>query len=222
MADSKKKSVEKIPALDFWAKHSKKIINISVLIILAVACWYGYKKFVSEPNEKKALEAMSRAQSYFGKDSFNLALNGDGPNAGFLKIIKKYPGTEAANLAHLYTGIIYLHKDDFNNAIKYLKPYETSSTLYQSTAWKMMGHAYMSLGKKQDGINYYLKAGKLNPKDEYTSSECLFLAGLAYETIGKNKEAGETYLIIREKYPKTEKGAQIDKYLARLGIIKND
>jgi tetratricopeptide (TPR) repeat protein len=229
MADMKKKKageVEEVQVLvnvqGFWERNSKKIISVSMLVILGIGGWLGYKNFIVEPNEKKAFEAMSRAQVYFGKDSLDLALNGDGANAGFLKIMKSYSGTKAANLAHYYAGSIYLHKNDFNNAVKYLKDFETSSNLIQSRAWKMMGDAYMSLGKKQEGIDYYLKAGKLNPKDEFTSSECLFLAGLAYETIGKNKEAGDAYLIIKEKYPKTMKGGQVDKYLARLGILTKD
>ena len=130
--------------------------------------------------------------------------------------------TKAANLAHYYSGSIYLRKDDFNNAAKYLKEFSTSSTLSQSMARKMLGDAYMSFGKKSEGVDYYLKAGKHNQKDEYTCSECLFLAGLAYETIGKTKEAADVYLTIKEKYPKSEKGAQVDKYLARVGVIIND
>jgi TolA-binding protein len=229
MADSKKKKNEDVEqeqvistVQDFWTRYSKKVITASLVVILLAGGWYGYKIFILEPQEKKAAEAMSRAEAYFGKDSLDLALNGDGANAGFLKIIKNYSGTKAAKIAHYYTGSIYLRKGDFNNAVKYLKEYKTSSPLIQSLSWKMLGDAYMSLGKKQEGVDYYLKAGKHNPKDEYTSSECLFLAGLAYETIGKNKEAGEVYLVIKEKYLKTEKGAQIDKYLARVGVIQND
>jgi TolA-binding protein len=229
MADKNKQVAEQdhdaqviLKAQDFWSRNAKKITTIASLVILIAGGWYVYAKFIKEPQEKKASEAMTRAESYYGKDSLDLALNGDGANAGFLKIIKNYSGTKAANLAHYYAGSIYLRKDDFNNAVKYLKEFSTSSTLIQSMAWKMLGDAYMSLGKKSEGVEYYLKAGKHNEKDEYTSSECLFLAGLAYETIGKSKEAGEVYLTIKEKYPKSEKGAQVDKYLARVGVIKND
>lgn len=229
MSDSKKKQnedVEQVQVIsgvqDYWTRNSKKVITVSTIIIVLLGGWYGYKSFIVEPQEKKASESMSRAEAYYGKDSLDIALNGDGVNAGFLKIIKNYSGTKAAKLAHYYAGSIYLRKNDFNNAVKYLKDYKTSSPLIQCRTWKMLGDAYMSLGKKQEGIDYYLKAGKHNPEDEYTSSECLFLAGLAYEISGKMKEAGETYLVIKEKYPKTEKGVQVDKYLARLGIIKND
>jgi TolA-binding protein len=229
MADKNKQVAEQdhdaqviLKAQDFWTRNAKKITTIASLVIVIAGGWYGYNTFIKQPQEKKAAEAMTRAESYYGKDSLDLALNGDGANAGFLKIIKNHSGTKAANLAHYYAGSIYLRKDDFNNAVKYLKEFNTSSTLIQSMAWKMLGDAYMSLGKKSEGVEYYLKAGKHNEKDEYTSSECLFLAGLAYETIGKTKEASDIYLIIKEKYPKSEKGAQVDKYLARVGVIKND
>jgi len=202
---------------DFWSRNSKKIIAISSLVILLAGGWWAYKNFISEPGEKKASEAMSRAEFYYSKDSMDLALNGDGINAGFLKIIKNHSGTKAANLAHYYAGSIYLRKDDFANAVKYLKEFSTGSQLIQSQAYRMLGDAHMSLNKKEEGIAYYVKAGKLNDKDEYTSSECLFLAALANETAGKKKEAEELFLLIKEKYPQTEKGMQVDKYLARLG-----
>jgi len=53
------------------------------------------------------------------------------------------------------------------------------------------------------------------------SSEYLFRAGLLLEMAGKNKEAIEVYKQIKEKFPRTEKGFAIDKYLARLGETKS-
>lgn len=67
-----------------------------------------------------------RAQQYFQQDSLALALNGDATNPGFLKIMDKYSGTKAANLAHFYAGAIYLKQGDFANAEKHLKDFSTS------------------------------------------------------------------------------------------------
>jgi tetratricopeptide (TPR) repeat protein len=58
----------------------------------------------------------------------------------------------------------------------------------------------------------------LFPEDNFNSPEYLFRAGLLYQELGKNKEAIEMYRIIKDKYHSTEKGADIDKYLARLGV----
>ena len=207
---------------DFWSKYSKSILYISSGIVLILGGWLGYKQFIIEPKQKKANDAISRAQAYFAKDSLNLALNGDGSSAGFLKIIKNYSGTDAANLAHYYAGAIYLRQEKFADAIKHLEEFSTKATQVQSTAWRMLGDAYMSTGKKDKGASYYLKAANLNDKDEYISSENLYLAAMAYLSDAKNKEAIEALKSIKEKYPKSEKAANVDKYLAKLGVVEND
>jgi tetratricopeptide (TPR) repeat protein len=209
-------------AKDFWSRFSKPIIYAGAAIILIIGGWLGYQQWVVAPKQKKANDAISKAQEYFSKDSLRLALEGDGANAGFLKIIKNYAGTDAANLAYYYAGAAYLRQDDFANAIKYLEQFSTKATQVQSAAWRMLGDAYMSSGKQDKGIEYYLKAGNLNDKDEYTSSENLYLAALAYTSVGKNKEAIEVFKKLKEKYPKAEKSAVADKYLAKLGVIEND
>jgi tetratricopeptide (TPR) repeat protein len=209
-------------AKDFWSRFSKPIIYAGGAIILIVGGWLAYQQWVVAPKQKKANDAISMAQEYFAKDSLRLALDGDGANAGFLKIIKNYSGTDAANLAHYYAGAIYLRQDDFANAIKYLEKFSTKASQVQSAAWRMLGDAYMSSGKQDKGIEYYLKAGNLNDKDDFTSSENLYLAALAYTSVGKNKEAIEVFKTLKEKYPKSEKAAVVDKYLARLGVIEND
>ncbi|HMO32430.1 MAG TPA: tetratricopeptide repeat protein [Lacibacter sp.] len=209
-------------AKDFWTRFSKPIIYAGSAVILLAGGWLAYTNFIVAPKAKKANDAISWAQAYYAKDSLDLALNGEGSNAGFLKIIKNYSGTDAANLAHYYAGSIYLRKEDFANAIKHLKDFSTGATQVQSAAWKMLGDAYMSTGKQAEGVQYYVKAGKLNEKDEFTSSENLFLAAMAYESMGKLKEASEMLQIIKQKYPRTDKGFNVDKYLARVGVWKNE
>ena len=209
-------------AKDFWSKYSKPVLYAGSAIVLILGGWLGYKQLILEPKQIKANDAISKAQAYFAKDSLNLALNGDGSGAGFLKVIKNYSGTDAANLAHYYAGAIYLRQDNFNKAIEYLEKFSTDATQVQSAAYKMLGDAYMSSGKKDKGVSYYLKAGNLNQEDEYLSSENLYLAAMAYMADGKNKESIEVLKTIKEKYPKSEKGANVDKYLAKLGVIEND
>ncbi|MFN4284684.1 MAG: tetratricopeptide repeat protein [Lacibacter sp.] len=229
MADTKKTAQTELDeaqvvqkAKDFWTRFSKPIIYAGSVVILLAGGWLGYKNFIVAPKNQKANEAISKAQEYFAQDSLNLALNGDGTHPGFLKIIKNFSGTDAANLAHYYAGSIYLRQGDFANAIKYLKEFSTDATQVQSAAWKMLGDAYMSTGKQAEGAKMYEKAGKLNEKDEFFSSENLFLAAMAYESMGKLKEAGELLLIIKQKYPRTEKGFVVDKYLARVGVNTAD
>lgn len=205
-----------------WAKYSKQILIALGVLLLLIAAIVGYKTLVSEPNERKAAEAMFRAQQYFGQDSVRLALNGDNINPGFLKVISKYGGTKAANLSHYYAGFCYLKLGDFNNAVKQLKDFSTSSKQVEARATSLLGDAYSEQGKKEDAAAEYSKAGKMFEKDDYNSPEYLFRAGFLYESLGKTKEAIENYTLIKEKYSKSERGFEIDKYLARLGKSDSD
>ncbi len=149
-------------------------------------------------------------------------LNGDGVNRGFLYVIKNYGGTKSGELANFYAGNIYLKNNDYNNAVKYLKDFSTDSKQIQMIAYGRLGDAYSELKKNDEAADNYKKAGHTFPEDEFNSSEFLFRAGFLLESLGKNKEAVEIYKEIREKYPRTEKGFSIDKYINRLSVEKNE
>src|SRR3981189_2289144 len=93
-----KDTVEKVTG--FWNQYSKQILIGIAAILVVGGGIFGYNYFISGPNEKKAKEAMRYAEEYFRQDSVKLALEGDHFNPGFLKIISKYSGTKAANLAN--------------------------------------------------------------------------------------------------------------------------
>ena len=69
-------------ARDFWGRNSKIILIASAAVILVCAGYLGYKYWVKLPKEQKAIEAMFKAEDYYRADSLNMALNGDGINAG--------------------------------------------------------------------------------------------------------------------------------------------
>ncbi|MDB5246566.1 MAG: tetratricopeptide repeat protein [Segetibacter sp.] len=227
MADNKVQDVVEVNegfanVQGFWEKNKKIIIGISAAVILIAGGWLLYKNMIVKPKEEKAAEAMFKAEEYFRSDSLTAALNGDAQNKGFLYVIKNFDGTKAANLAHFYAGIIYLRSNDFNNAVKQLKDFDTESKQIQMLAYGRLADAYSELGKKDDAVEYYKKAGKYFEEDEFNASEFLFRAGYLLESQNKNKEALEVYKEIKEKFPKTEKGFSIDKYIYRLSIEKND
>lgn len=205
---------------DFWKRYNKYITYIGTAVILITGCFFMYKKWVVEPKEKKAIEAMYKAEEYFRKDSLKLSLEGrSGEFMGFKDIIKKYSGTSAANNAKLYAGICYLQLGDFNNSIKQLEDFKTDAQQVQALAYAKLADAYSETNKKDKAVDLYKKAANHFEKDEYNSSEYLFRAAQLLETMNKNKEAIELYQEIKTKYPKSEKGFQVDKYLARLGVV---
>jgi tetratricopeptide (TPR) repeat protein len=204
----------------FQDNYGKKAgIGISLILILILG-YFGYKQFFLDPKEKQASEAMFRAEDYYRIDSIRLALNGDALNAGFVKIISRYKGTKAADLAAFYAGSCYLKLGDFNNAVKYLKDFKTSAIQVQAKAYGLLGDAYSELNKKEEAVELYKKAGTYFEQDEIISPEYLFRAGYLYESMGKNQDAITMYQLIKSKYPASQRGFEIDRYLARLGVVK--
>ncbi len=207
-------------AQQFWNKNGKFLVHGFAAIVLLVGAYLIYQNYVKEPEEQKASEAMWKAEDFYRMDSVRLALNGSGANQGFLRIISKYGSTKAGNLARFYAGSCYMKLGDFNNAIKQLKEFKTDDQLLQVRAAGLLGDAYAEAGKKNEAVESYRKAGTIFEEDNINSPEYLFRAGLLYETMGKNPDAIEMYSIIKQKYPTTQRGIEIDKYLARLGKVK--
>jgi len=205
-------------AKGFWEKNSKMILYISSAVILLAGGYLGYKYLILLPNEQKAQEEIYKAEANFRKDSVSLALNGNNSTPGFLKVIKKYGSTRTGNLAKLYAGESYLQLGDYKNAVKYLEDFDAhGAKQIEAKSEGLLGDAYAEMKQNDKALEHYKKAGSIFPEDATLSSEYLFRAGMLYEVMGKNKEAIEQYKIIKEKFPRSEKGFNIDKYLARLG-----
>ncbi|MBO9201809.1 MULTISPECIES: tetratricopeptide repeat protein [Niastella] len=206
-------------ARDFWGKNNKVITYALAGLVVIVGGYFAYTKFYKGPAEAKAADAIWKAEDYYRLDSFKLALEGDGMNGGFLKAIKNHGGTKAGNLAQFYAGACYMQLGDFNNAIKYLKEFSTSQVEMEVRAAGLLGDAYSELGKKQEAVDYYKKAGNLFDKDDINSPEYLFRAAMLYQDLGKNKEAIEVLHQIKDKYPSSQRAFEVDKYLGKLGDL---
>lgn len=215
-------------ARGFWDKNNKPITYIGSAIIIIIAGWMLYKNLVEKPKVQKANDLVFVVQKYFeeyaqSQDSSRAelaakVLNGDGLNAGALKIINNYGGTQAANLCEYYAGACYLGIGQFDKAISYLKKFDANgATQIESRAYGMIGDASAELKKNDDALNYYKKAADVNTKDDFTSSEFLFRAAAFAMSTGNNKEALSLFKELKAKYPLTEKGSNADRFLAKLG-----
>lgn len=206
----------------FWIKYNKPFTLASLVIIVVVAGWFAYQQLYQQPREAKALEAMFRAEEYYRKDSASLALNGDGQNLGFLKVIDRFSGTHAANLARFYAGSCYLKLGENAKAIDYLEKFSTSSKGVQARAYKLLGDAFADSGKNKEALSAYKQAARHFEKDEVNSPEYLFMAAyFADQVLQDSKEAISLYEEIREKYPRSQQSYDAEKYLARLGVYQS-
>jgi predicted negative regulator of RcsB-dependent stress response len=203
-------------AEEFLADTKKRNITVIVggVLILAIVGLFLYRGYLDSQN-KEAQEEMFPAIYAFEADSLNTALNGDGLNYGFLKIIADYPGTRAANMANLYAGNIYLQLGDFNSAIRHLDDYSSDDYVMQARAYALTGDAYMELEKYKEAADYYEKAADYKANESYTPVYLQKLA-IAQENAGNNKEAAAAWGTIVDEYVKSRLVQEAKKHKARL------
>ena len=202
-------------------ENQKSLTIIVVAIIVIVGGYLGYKRFVETPMENESKSQMWMAEQYFAKDSFNLALNGDGNYLGFLDIIEEYSITKSANLANYYSGISYLHLGQFENAIEYLKQFESDDKMIAPVAFGAIGDSYMELDNLSDALVFYNKA--VNTSDNnFTTPIYLMKVGFVHKQNGDYKKALDTYKRIEKDFPNTAEGRQISKYIAQVEVLMQD
>jgi tetratricopeptide (TPR) repeat protein len=197
----------------FIEENQNKLSIVALAIIVVVAGYWGLKKFHFQPKEQKAQSQIFYAQQYFEKDSFNLALNGDGQNAGFVEIMDEFGSTKAGNLAVYYAGVSNLHLGNYNEAIDLLGSFSTDEEIIAATAAGAMGDAYVELGNNDEAISQYKKA--IDFDNKLTSPSYLMKLGALYETSGNFKAATEAYKEIKDNYSASAEARQIDKFIAR-------
>lgn len=194
--------------------NQKSLMIIIGTIIGIIILFLGYKKVVIEPLEKEAKIEAYMAQLYFQKDSFNLALNGDGQYAGFLDIAEEYSSTSIGNLANYYAGLCYLHTDDYENAIEYLEDFSSDDIILSSLALGCIGDAYMELGDINNAEDSYEDAIK-NSDNEFTTPRYMMKLAMIHEKNNNFSEALNIYKAIKKDFKDSREASGIEKYISR-------
>lgn len=201
----------------FIEDNQQMITFVVVALVLVVAGYVAYYRYIALPNERDAQSQMFVAERYFERDSFNLALNGDGNYLGMLSIIDEYSGTESANLAHYYAGISYLNMGEYQKAIDYLSDFDSDDMMVGPIALGAMGDAYAELGNNTEAIKYYLRATN-KAENNFVSPFYLKKAGLLYEKENQFAEALEVYERIQKEYNTSNEARMIEKFITRAKI----
>jgi tetratricopeptide (TPR) repeat protein len=199
----------------FLESHLNIVLYVVGGIIVLILGGLGIHKYVLAPKNIDAQEQMFAAQNYFSKDSFNLALNGDGVSMGFLDIIDEYGSTDAGNLANYYSGISFLHLGEYEQAIKYLKKFDSDDVLLAPLTKAAIGDAWVELGKYDKALDAYKSALSINNNDFTTPSIKIKLA-LVYEAKGDIAKALTDLGEIKKEFPNSSEITTVEKNIARL------
>lgn len=197
----------------FFTAYKKAVyigIAAVLVIVLAVLC---YHKFYYQPKKAEAQEQMFPAENNFRSEEYELALNGDGNVLGFAQIIKEY-GAKAGASTFLYAGVCELHLGNFENAISYLKKYNGKDPILAARALACIGDSYIGLEKYNEALSFFKKAA--GKADNLYKATYLLKAGVTCEQLGKNDEALTYYKEIKDQFPQSIEGYDIDKYISRI------
>lgn len=198
----------------FIEKNWKKIVAVLGVIIAIVAGVYIYRNYM-ESQELEAQKAIAAAQTAFAQGQYEVALNGEGNNKGFLKVMDEFGGTKTANLAKLYAGLSYAKTDKVDDAIKMLEDFSTQDDdMVSPAAVAALGNLYIQKGDNEKGISTLVKAAEEADNDA-VSPVFLLQAAEAYESLGQNEKALELYNKIKKQYFRSPLSQEMDKYIER-------
>ena len=207
-------------AQDFMEKNQNTIFGALVALVLIVGGIFAYNNFYKAPRQKEAVEQMYQAQVQFERDSFALALeNPGGGYGGFLDIIDNYSGTDAANLAQYYAGICYLNLGNFEVAASYLEDFSPAGKVLPAMKYGALGDAYSELKDLAKAEGLYAKAAS-SSDNEFTSAYYLQKLGLLYEKQQNFSASLDAFQQIKDKYPLSSIGRDVEKYIARVSAKK--
>ncbi len=205
---------EVLTTTEHFIENNKKTLIFGVVaLVLVVLVVLAFRNFYQKPRQIEADNAMYKAQNYFARDSFQLALKGNAEFAGFEQISSDYGMTASGNLANAYAGICEYKLGNYESAVKYLSDYDSDDNYFDTSIDGLIGDCYAELKQNDKAQKYYKKA--ISDKNEI-SPIYLKKSGLLYEIAGEKEKALEQYQEIKEEYSKSIEARDIDKYIARV------
>ena len=203
-----------------WIEDNQKgIMSVKAVLIVLVAGHLARRQFCIEPRGEQARAEMFKGEIYLERDSFNLALNGDGGDyAGFKAIADKYSSTDAGNLAKAYAGICCYNLGNNEEALEYFKDYSGSDDIFATNIIGMIGNCQANLGNYDEAIKSFRKAAR-KADNALTSPIFLKKAAVVAEKKGDYAQAIDFYEEIKNDYSDSYIGRDIDKYIERARLM---
>ena len=197
----------------FFSSNKVAIISVIAVLIIAGAGFFLWHKYGYMPQKAEAQEQMYPAEANFRSGEYELALNGDGNVLGFAQIIEDY-GHKAGEAVYFYAGVCELQLGNYNEALGYLTSYRGKDKILLARATACIGDAYTGLEDYAKAAAYFEKAAAI--ADNMFAAGYLLKAGVTYEELGQKDKALAAYKTIKDKYPQSMQGYDIDKYISRI------
>lgn len=206
--------VEAVSKTEKFFNENGKLLSIIAAAVVVVAvgifCWF---KFAYQPKVEEAQGQMAYAEQNFRAGDYELALNGDGNVLGFVQVMDEY-GAKAGKSVYFYAGVCELQLGNWDAAIKYLNSYNGKDAILKARATACIGDAYVGLENYGKALGYFEKAAAM--ADNIYAAGYLLKAGVTAEKLGQDAKALECFKTIKDQYPSSMEGYDIDKYIGRI------
>lgn len=197
----------------FLENYRTAILSVLAALVVIGVGIFCYYKFVHHPKVAEALGQMYPAEASFRAGEYELALNGDGNVLGFSQVIDEY-GAKAGKAVYFYAGVCELQLGNYQEAISYLKAYRGRDAILAARALACMGDAYVGLEDYNKALECFVKAA--DRIDNVYAAGYLLKAGAVCEHLGQDDKALGYYRTIKDRYPQSVEGYDIDKYISRI------
>ena len=208
----------KVNTEGFFQKYKNWMLGglAAILAIVVVYRFFFEDKSSNQNSVMEANELMVWPIRYMEMDSLDKAIYGDGQNYGFSDIAKKYKGSKAGNVANYGLAVCWIKLGDLDQGMTNLKKVKKGDNMLSASTYSMMGFVYEEKQQFKDAANYYEKASKTPAENPFTTPFFLMEAARCYESAGDAKAAVAVYERIKQEFPESEEGGQVEKYLAKL------
>ena len=197
----------------FFNENGKLLAGICAGVVVLAAAIFCWVKFVHQPKVEEAQGQMAYAEQIFRAGDYQTALNGDGNTLGFAQIIDEY-GKKAGASVYFYAGVCELQNGNWEQAINYLESYKGNDAILAARAKACIGDAYVGLENYSKALACFEAAAA--EVDNIYAATYLLKAGAVAEKLGDDAKALSLYKTIKDQYPQSMEGYDVDKYIGRI------
>lgn len=202
---------ESLTGIEQKVQNNQKLImwlTLGAAAVVAVVFIYIYA--IHKPSVDAANQAIGQADTelFAGNDSIALEQ---------YKLVSEDYGHDAGNRAALNAAILLYQNKKYDEALTYLKKYDTKETVIGAAAISLEGDCYVNLGQLEQAIDCYKKAVKLSDNNPAYTPFFLLKEATVYREMKKWDEEAAIYKTIRDDYPAyaAQNRIDVEKYIKR-------
>jgi tetratricopeptide (TPR) repeat protein len=179
----------------------------------------GYTSLVVAPKNMEAEEASFMAEHYFAKDSADLAMLGDGLNAGLEEILSDHSGTPAAARAAFELGIMHRDAARFDEAVEAFNQAGFSDDVFGPLVDANIGDCLVELGDLEGAESHFASAASEAASGlaaKALSPMCSYKRALVLLELGDEDKARKVLKDLAEDFPNSTYAANATGLAASL------